>query len=122
MHEVVAEERGAHHVEKEQKESSGESTLNKIAIMPQAVDKERVSDRLLQEKSSGKSVLDETAIMSGCGNAFNLMEKCVVAGCESCIKNVDNNNHRVQRFANAGGVELQCRHKSCQIKSRKIGV
>ena len=93
LYEVVAEERGAQHVENEQKESSGESTLNKIAIMPQAVDKERVSDKLLQEKSSGESVLNETAIMSGCGNAFNLMETCVVAGCESCIKNVDNITH-----------------------------
>ena len=39
--------------------------------MPECVDKERVSEELFREDSSGELVLDENVIMSGCGNAFD---------------------------------------------------
>ena len=61
--------------------------------MPEAVDKERDSDNLLQEESSSESVLGKNSKMRGRGNAFDLMEKCVVAGCDSCVKNVESNNY-----------------------------
>ena len=74
LNQSEAEERGRQSDENEQKESSGKSTLNKITIMPEAVDKERVSDNLLHEESSSESVLGNNANMRGCCNAFDLME------------------------------------------------
>ena len=43
--EVVVEEQGRSSVENEQKDSNGESTLNKIAIVHEGLDKENVSKR-----------------------------------------------------------------------------
>ena len=62
--------------------------------MPEGVDKDIVSDKLLQEESSGLLVLDENAIMCGFGNTYDLMKRCVVAGCDSCVKNIESNNHQ----------------------------
>ena len=45
LNEIVAEDQERRDVEIAQKESSGESTLNKTAIMPECVDKERVCKR-----------------------------------------------------------------------------
>ena len=39
LNESIVEEQGRQSVENEQKDSNGESTLNKIAIMPQGVDR-----------------------------------------------------------------------------------
>ena len=40
--------------------------------MPEGVDKDIISDKLLQEESSGELVLGKNAIMCGFGNVFNL--------------------------------------------------
>ena len=82
MDEIVVEERGRDSVEIEQKDSNGESALNKNALVPEGPDKESVvlSDKILQEENNGELVLDENVIMCGCGNAFDLMERCVVTG------------------------------------------
>ena len=113
LNEIVAEDQERRDVEIAQKESSGESTLNKTAIMPECVDKERVSEELFREDSSGESVLDENAIMSGCGNAFNPEETCVVDGCNSCIKNVDSCNHRCVK-------SCRCRGRRVTISSKEL--
>ena len=85
LDEILVEERGRNSVENEQKDSHGESVLNKIALVPEGLDKKNVSGKMLQEENNCESVLDENAIMCGCGNAFDLMERCVAAGRDSCV-------------------------------------
>ena len=36
--------------------------------------------------------------MRGCVNAFDLMEKCIDAGCDSCVKNGESINHRCAKI------------------------
>ena len=83
------EERGRNSVENEQKDCYGESASNKIALVPEGLDKKSVSDKMLQEENICELVLDENAIMRGCDNAFDLMERCGVTGRDSCVKNVE---------------------------------
>ena len=121
MNEIVAEDRGSQSVKNERKERSGESTLNKTAIMPECVNKERVSDKLSQEESSGKSVLDENAILiSGCCSTFNPEEKCVVAGCDSCIKILTATIIREQYFCKCRGRRGTMPVKELSDRTKKI--
>ena len=119
LNEIVAEDQERRDVEIAQKEGSGESTLNKTAIMPECVDKERVSEELFREDSSGELVLDENVIMSGCGNAFDPEGTCVVAGCDSCIKNVDSGNHTREKICKCRGrrVTMSAKELSDRIEN-----
>ena len=51
-------------------------------------------------------MLDKNVIMSVCGNAFDSEEKFVVAGCNSCIKNVDSGNHKCEKICKGRGRRL----------------
>ena len=113
LNEIVVEERGRQNGKNEQNDCNGESTVDTIAAVPEGVNKERVSDKLLQEESSDESVLDENAILCGCGNAFDLMDKCVVAGCDSCVKYAESNNHQCAKIC-------KCRGRRVTMPAREL--
>ena len=123
LNEIVVEERGRQNGKNVQKDSSGESTVDTIAAVTEGVDKEKVSDKLLQEESSDESVLDENAIMCGCGNAFDLLDKRVVAaGCDSCVTYVESNNHQCAKICKYRGRQVTMPARELSEKSRKTGV
>ena len=87
--------------------------------MPEGLDKESVSDKMLQKENNGELVVDKNAIMCGCGNSLDLMERCVVAGCDSCVKNVESNNHQCAKICKCRGRRISMPAKELADKIEK---
>ena len=81
--------------------------------MPEGLDKESVSDKISQVKNNGKLAFDKNRSMCGCDNTFNIMERCVVAGCDSCVKNVENNNHQPAKI-------YKCRGRRISMPTKEL--